>query len=118
MDEARTVSAQDGMDYLMAKLYRMPEQFREKYREKEYSSAKYLYDTAVRVALFMELPAADKIRLFGNGGYDDRLSNPVDGLFPEQMVDKVYLECVVRRNEGLEDVKRPPTPFLPHEKRR
>lgn len=118
MGETRAVSSQEGLDYLMAKLYRMPEQFREKYYAKEYSSAKYLYDTAVRVALFMELPAEDKIRLFGNGGYDDRLSNPVDGLFPEHMVDKVYLECVVKRNEGLENATRPPTPFLAYEKRR
>ena len=46
MAETKTVSSTDGIDYLMAKLYRMPGQFREQYYAKEWPAAKNTYDTA------------------------------------------------------------------------
>lgn len=116
MEEMKTVSSMDGMDYLMAKLYRMPERFREQYQNKEWAAAKNTYDTAVKVALFMELPESERNKLFGSRQeYPDHVAA---GLFPEWMVDKVYLECVVKRNLGQENVRTPPSPFLEHEKSR
>lgn len=115
VSEIRTVSSMDGIDYLMAKLYRMPEQFRDQYKRKDYSAAKYNYDTAVRIALFMELPEEKRIELFGSR---EDPENPIVGLYPEYMVDKVYLECVVKRNEGLENVRKPPSAFLGYENSR
>lgn len=107
--EAKIVNSVDGMEYLMTKLYRMPERFREQYNNKEWAAAKYTYDTAVRVALFMELPEKERNRLFG-----DRQEYPehvIEGLFPEWMVDKVYLECTVKRNLGFESERTPPSPL-------
>lgn len=116
MEGVKTVNSMDGVDYLMTKLYRMPEQFHEQYQNKEWAAAKYTYDTAVRVALFMELPEEERDRLFGSRqGYPEHV---IEGMFPEQMVDKVYLECVVKRNLGFESERTPPSPFLEYEKNR
>lgn len=116
MSEIKTVSSADGIDYLMAKLYRMPDQFKDQYRAGEWPAAKNTYDTAVKVALFMELPEEERNRLFGSRqGYPDKV---IDGLFPEAMVDKVYLECVVKRDLGRESQRTPPSPFHPYENSR
>ena len=116
MEEMKTISTMDGMDYLVAKLYRMPEQFKEQYRNKEWAAAKYTYDTAVRVALFMELQEEERNKLCGSRqGYPEYV---IQGLFPEQMVDKVYLECVVKRDLGFENERTPPSPFYEYEKSR
>lgn len=116
MAETKTVSSTDGIDYLMAKLYRMPGQFREQYYAKEWPAAKNTYDTAVKVALFMELPEEERNRLFGSRqGYPEKV---IEGLFPEAMVDKVYLECVVKRDLGHESQRTPPSPFYPYENSR
>lgn len=116
MEEMITVSSMDGIDYLMAKLYRQPERFREQYYNKEWAAAKNTYDTAVKVALFMELPEEERNKLFGSRqGYPEHV---IEGLFPEDMVDKVYLECVVKRNLGFESERTPPSPFHEYEKSR
>ncbi len=116
MEEMRTVSSMDGMDYLIAKLYRMPAQFREQYYAKEWPAAKRTYDTAVRVALFMELPEEERNRLFGSR--QDYPEKVIEGLFPEEMVSRVYLECVVKRDLGYDSRKTPPSPFYEYEKSR
>ena len=51
MEEIKTVSSMAGIDYLMAKLYRQPERFKEQYYKKEWAAAKNTYDTAVKVYL-------------------------------------------------------------------
>lgn len=114
--ETKTVNSMDGIDYLMAKLYRLPDRFREQYYAKEWAAAKNTYDIAVKVALFMELPEEERNRLFGSRqGYPE---NVIEGLFPAAMVDKVYLECVVKRNLGHESQRTPPSPFHPYENSR
>lgn len=116
MEEMKTVSSMDGIDYLMAKLYRQPERFREQYYNKEWAAAKNTYDTAVKVALFMELPEEERNKLFGSRQeYPDHV---IEGLFPEHMVNKVYLECVVKRNLGRENERTPPSAFYEYEKSR
>ena len=112
----KAVSSMDGIDYLKVKLYRQPEIFRDQYYRKEWAAAKNTYDTAVKVALFMELPEEERNKLFGSRqGYPEHV---IEGLFPEAMVDKVYLECVVKRNLGRENERIPPSPFLEYEKSR
>lgn len=116
MSEIKTVSSTDGIDYLIAKLYRMPDQFKDQFRAGEWPAAKNTYDTAVKVALFMELPEEERNQLFGSRqGYPDKV---IDGLFPEAMVDKVYLECVVKRDLGRESQRTPPSPYHPYENSR
>lgn len=112
----RTVNSTDGMDYLIAKLYRMPAQFQEQYYAKEWAAAKNTYDTAVKVALFMELTERERNRLFGSR--QDYPEHVIEGLFPEEMVDRVYLECVVKRDLGFESQRTPPSPFHPYENSR
>lgn len=115
MEERETVSSMDGMAYLVAKLYRMPERFREQYHNREWAAAKNTYDTAVKVAMFMELPREERDKLFGSRqGYPEYV---IEGLFPEYMVDKVYLECVVKRDLGSESQRTPPSPFYEYEKK-
>lgn len=116
MEETKTVSSMDGIDYLKAKLYRQPERFKEQYYNKEWAAAKNTYDTAVKVALFMELPEEERNRLFGSR--QEYPEHVIEGLFPEAMVDKVYLECVVKRNLGFENERTPPSPFYVYEKSR
>lgn len=116
MEEMRTVNSTDGIDYLKAKLYRMPAQFRDQYRAREWGAAKHTYDTAVRVALFMELPEEERNRLFGSR--QDYPEKVIEGLFPEEMVSRVYLECVVKRDIGYDSQKTPPSPFFEYEKSR
>ncbi len=116
MEGINSVNSMDGMEYLIAKLYRMPEQFKEQYWNKEWAAAKNTYDTAVKVAMFMELPEEERDKLFGSRqGYPDYI---IEGLFPENMVDKVYLECVVKRDWGFESQRVPPSPFYEYEKSR
>lgn len=116
MEEMKAVSSVDGIDYLIAKLYRMPAQFREQYYAKEWPAAKHTYDTAVRVALFMELPVEERNRLFGSR--QDYPEKVIEGLFPEEMVSRVYLECVVKRDLGYDSRRTPLSPFFEYEKSR
>lgn len=116
MEELKTVNSMDGIDYLIAKLYRQPDIFRDQYYQKDWAAAKYTYDTAVRVALFLELPEDERNKLFGSSqGYPE---NVIEGLFPAGMVDKVYLECAVKRDLGHESQRMPPSPYYPYEKSR
>lgn len=90
--------------YYIDKLFAMPEKFNELYTAKEWAQAKYIYDTALRVAIFFELPEEEKIKLFGNYGYDDREDKPMEGLFANDKVIKVDEECCVMQNKGFENM--------------
>ena len=83
----------DGKYYL-DKLMKMPAEFNILYQEKRYAQAKRVYDTAVQVALFLEVPEETKIQLFGSKQDEN---NIVNGLFNEYMVQKCYYEVSVKR---------------------
>lgn len=72
-------------------LFDLPELFLVHFRKKEYAQAKDCYDTARTVALFVKLEEKDMDKLFGNRQDE---SNPVEGAFNEDLVQKAYLECI------------------------
>lgn len=86
-------------EYFLDKFLRMPEQFKEAFRAGDWPRAKYIYDSAIVVGRFIEAPEAVRDRVFGSR-QDER--NPVEGLFPDWMVDRVMHECVVRNRLGHE----------------
>lgn len=93
-------------DYYVDKLMiRLPEQFRILFAQKKYAQAKYVYDTALRVASFLELDK-EKVRdLFGHGskGEEEDEDSP-DGFFPREDVKRCYEECCVKRDMGQENM--------------
>ncbi len=87
-------------EYYIEKLLKLPDQFKEAFWKKEYPRAKYIYDTALRVAGFLEVSQDIKNRLFGNYGDED---NPIEALFPMEDVKKAYEMCVVRSHQATEN---------------
>ena len=83
--------------YYLDKLMLMPGQFDSLFFAKEWAPAKYIYDTALRIAAFLEAPEEVRKELFGNYGYEDYEKNPRDGLFRQEQVQKCYDECIRRR---------------------
>lgn len=84
-------------EQIREKIFLRAEEFRHCAREKKWSSAKYAYDSASRMAVFMELPESDMAALFGNRAYREDDSEPVvDGIFDEATVIKAYDECIKR----------------------
>lgn len=87
------------------KIFEQPALFEHHYHNKEWPQAKYIYDTTQRIAVFIELGVKDMMELFGEKAYTDD-DNPKDGLFKDEYVSNVYLECI-RRNQTYEREKRP-----------
>lgn len=87
------------------KLAMLAGQFRELFTQKKYAQAKYIYDTALRVANLFEVDREFIRDLFGYGsrGEEEDEDSP-DGLFPREDVKKCYEECCVKRNMGQENM--------------
>ncbi len=77
---------------LLEKLYELPQMFNVSMTNKDYPSAKRCYDTARTVALFMNLDEKQMRELFGERGERGVIIQA--GLFPEEKVQKAYLECI------------------------
>lgn len=73
------------------KLFELPELFKVHMKNKAYPQAKACYDTAVTVAVFLELEEEWKDQLFGIRG--ERGVYIMKGLFNETQVLKAYDEC-------------------------
>ena len=89
-------------EQIREKIFRSAEEFKQHYRQKQWSRAKHAYDRASAMAVFMELPESDLAVLFGNRAYreDDRESVE-KGLFDEELVIRAYDECC-RMNRTFE----------------
>lgn len=68
---------------------------------KRYPQAKRCYDTARNIAVFMELAEEKREELFGIRG--ERGIIEKEGMFPEYLVQKVYLETCVKAREMPEN---------------
>lgn len=90
-----------NMKTVKNKLWELSASFHNYVRQKEWGKAKYCYDTARTVALFMELSEQELIELFGSREVPDK---PIQGLFPEEYVQRAYLECI-RKNQTSENRK-------------
>ena len=93
MDEQQTVD----------KLKETAEDFMEAVESKNYMRAKALYNKALTVATFMQIPKEAMAELFGQsaGIADD--DEAQDGLFRREAVSRVDLECCIKRNQAYED---------------
>ena len=77
------------------KLYQSAQQFRDAYMAKQYARAKNIYDTAERVALFVDLPMEDRRKLFmSQNNSDDKDAKPIWGAFNQDMVRDAYMQCI------------------------
>lgn len=85
---------------LMDKFLQMPEQFREAYHQKEWFRAKYIYDSAIVIGLFLEVPESIREQVFGSRQHEEI----IDGMFPEWMLEQVMRECVIKNRLGFECV--------------
>lgn len=85
---------------LMDKLYELPVNFKFYMEKKDYPRAKSCYDTARTIALFLELDEKQLKELFGERG--ERGIIIQQGLFPEESVQRAYIECI-RRNQTNEN---------------
>ena len=89
-------------EQIREKLYESAKEFESAYMEKKYAKAKNIYDTAERVALFIDLPQEDRKKLFMNQSDDeDKNAVPVWGVFNQDHVRKSYMECI-KQNKGFE----------------
>lgn len=77
------------------KLRKLPKVFKEAMKKKEYRKARHAYDTAVNVAVCVEMSEDFKEELFGKRG--DRGVILKNGAFPEEDVQKVYYETSVKK---------------------
>lgn len=88
-------------EYYISKLLALPAQFDRYYAQKKWASAKYVYDTALRVAEFIEIP--DKVRQQLFGYVPEDTEDVLKGMFDRDLVRKCYLECAVKSYKGFEN---------------
>ena len=97
-----------GESEILKRLYELPEEFKAYARAKQYAAAKNCYDAAVKLCVCLNVDVEHKIKLFGNRPYTDD-EKITDGLFPEKMVEYVYLQCIKERRT-FENAKSPGKP--------
>ena len=85
-------------DIYIKKLLQLPQQFDKACSDGRWATAKYIYDTAIRVAEFLEVSEDIKVELFGSRQEDA----PVEGLFTESLVIKAYDVCINRLHKTYE----------------
>lgn len=82
------------------RIFLQAEVFKNYCAARDWHRARIAYDNARNMAVMMELDEEDLIELFGSRSYTNA-DPPTKGLFNEDMVSKVYLECI-RRNQTRE----------------
>lgn len=87
--------------YFLKKYMELPARFWEAYCRKEWAYAKMLYDDAIRIGLFLELPEEVRGQVMGSRQDPER---PVEGMFPEWAVRRVMHECLIKNRLGHECV--------------
>lgn len=96
----RFMGRSGGQPYFMDKFLQMPAQFREAFRQKDWFRAKYIYDSAIAIGLFLEAPERIREQVFGSRQHEE----VIDGMFPECMLEQVMRECVIKDRLGFECV--------------
>ena len=84
------------------KLVAMGMQFQKLYSEKKYPQAKYLYDKALSISVFLELPKEQKAVLFGNTNDEEEGTN--DELFRRDYLDTIDWKCCITQHKTYQDV--------------
>lgn len=99
----------EGKKQMLDKLHEMSQRFKFHMERKEYCHAKALYDEARTTAVFLELGEEQMIELFGERGERGEVISV--GLFPEEKVQRAYIECI-KRNQTSENKRYPGIPRL------
>lgn len=95
------------------KLYDMAARFDSEMRNKNYGGAKYIYDSAVAISVFLELPETETIILFGDRPYIDEDEEASEGLFREEAVLKAYSEYIHAQEVEIAETKKRYEAMLP-----
>ena len=86
--------------YYMDKLLKMGDEFTKAVIRKDWFQAKYLYDKASTVAVFLEAPQEVREKLFGR--YNEERDEKEQGAFDDRSIAKVMRECLIKNNLGFE----------------
>lgn len=86
--------------YYMDKLLKMGDEFTKAVIRKDWFQAKYLYDKANAVTVFLEAPQEIREQLFGR--YNEERDEKEQGAFDDRSVAKVMKECLIKNNLGFE----------------
>ena len=86
--------------YYMDKLLKMGDEFTKAVIRKDWFQAKYLYDKASTVAVFLEAPQEVREKLFGR--YNEERGEKEQGAFDDRSIAKVMRECLIKNNLGFE----------------
>ena len=93
-------------NYYIEKLYKYADKFKQLYREKKYPQAKYVYDSALRIAPFLEVPQNVIEELFGQReeSYleDAAEESCEEEKFPFRMANRCYEICTIQLYQGYE----------------
>ena len=90
---------QDARTYFWDKLMKSAERFGDLVAAGEWFQAKYLYERACMLAVFLEMPADLRQKLFGTTTEDDVY---IEGAFDKKSISRVMHECVVRNRLGYD----------------
>ena len=91
---------------IIEKMYEMPERFNQAMREGNYENAYRIYNNAITISVFVDLPEEDRKKLFGNKPYIEDWEEIIDGLFKEADVLKAGDAWIRREVERAEEIKR------------
>ena len=86
--------------YYMDKLLKMGDEFTKAVIRKDWFQAKYLYDKASAVTVFLEAPQEIREQLFGR--YNEERDEKEQGAFDDRSIAKVMRECLIKNNLGFE----------------
>lgn len=86
------------------KLLDYADTFNRNVRAKEWGKAHNIYNMILTVAVMAEMPEGFKRELFGYHDSDDEEDN-WEGMIKREDVDRVNMECCVRRNMAYEDIE-------------
>ena len=91
--------------YYLDKLMDLPEQFNRLYSAGKYAQAKYIYDKAVQIAVFLEVPAPIREKLFGQtDNQDEEYSAKEEALFNWDMLDVCDKYCCIKQHRTYQDI--------------
>lgn len=87
------------MKKYIERLRQWAREFSDLYCQKKYAAAKYKYDSALRVAEFLDIPKEVREELFG---YYDEDNDWIDGMFIKSWTEKAFLECTIKYYQSYE----------------
>lgn len=85
------------------KMQELSDKFHQYVKNKQWGLAKYCYDVARNVAVFLEFDEDKMHEIFGERGERGLIIS--EGMFPERILHKVMYECVIKKQQDNEEKK-------------